>query len=63
MSRGWPRVKWERLKWLRYRWLTREGWRVRGAGRPIGMHLSMEDRFRGVDLSYLPTGRRRADGS
>lgn len=59
MSRGWPMVKWERLKYLRWRWLTREGLRLRRYGRPIGMHLSSEDRFCGLDLSHLPEDRRR----
>ena len=59
MTRPWQKLprSLELRRWIRWRYFTREGWRLRRYGRPIGMHLTVEECFRGIDLTNLPEAR------
>jgi hypothetical protein len=50
MTRHWrnlPRSL-ELRRWIRWRYFTGEGWRLRSYGRVIGMHLDLDEIFRGM---------------
>ena len=58
MTRPWQKLprSLELRRWIRWRYFTREGWRLRRYGRPIGMHLRMDEIFRTLNP---PEGRHR----